>query len=319
MFLLPKGKPLVENFPISKLQLPEALDKLKNGRLTGYAAFDFPAAKCVLFYEEGKLVDALLRRDNTEQKGAETLNSLAELMILSDSGSFTVYSFSKAINQALMALLCGNEIIRNQEMKQIDFRSLIERIKNERMTAALKISADQHVGMILYRDGETVGFFDDTGQTVGTTPGEVQNIASLPGATADLCILKIPEEQFQDLSAQVNIRSLWDSAKRGVFARSEVTRTLPPQTAPANQLSPPTASGADVETAIFAIAHASLGKLGKTLAEKELSSAGGISALKDKSRLGTFLDTIEKSSKLLASPNKIKEMRDAISLEVARL
>jgi len=320
MFLLPIGKPLVENLPISKLQLPEALDKLKNGRLTGYALFDFPAAKCVLFYEEGKLVNALLRRGNAEQNGAETLDSLAELLILSDSGSFTVYSFSKGINQALMALICGNKIIRNQEMKQIDFRSLIERIKNERMTAALKISADQHVGMILYRDGETVGFFDDTGQTVGTTPGEVQNIASLPGATADLCILKIPEELFQDLSVQVNIRSLWDSAKLGVFTRPEATRTLPPQAVvPASQPSPPAANSVDVETAIFAIAHASLGKLGKTLAEKELSSAGGISSLKDKSRLATFLDTIEKSSKLLASPSKIREMRDAITLEVARL
>lgn len=319
MFLLPKGKPLVENFPISKLQLPEALDKLNNGKLTGYAAFDFPAAECVLFYDEGKLVDASLRRDNTELNGAGALSSLADLMILSTSGGFTVHSLSKGVNQALIALTCGNKIIRSQEMKQIDFKALIERIKNERMTATLKISADQHIGMILYRHGETVGFFDDTSQTVGTSPGEVQKIASLPGATADLSTLKTPEEQFQDLALQVDIRSLWESAKGNVFARSEAARTLPLQGAPVNQPASPAARSADVETAIFAIANASLGKLGKTLAEKELSTAGGINAIKDKNSLDIFLDTMEKNSKLLASPNKIKEMRDAITLEVAKL
>lgn len=319
MFLLPKGKPLVENFPISKLQLPEALDKLKNGKLTGYAAFDFPAAECVLFYEEGKLVDASLRRDDSELNGAGALNSLADLMILSTSGSFTVYSLSKGVNQALIALICGNRIISNQEMKQIDFRTLLERIKNERMTAALKISADQHIGMILYRQGETVGFFDNTLQTIGTTPGEVQKIAALPGATANLNVLITPEEQFQDLTSQVNIRSLWESAKGNVFTRSETTGTLPPQAAPVSQPASPATSSVDVETAIFAIANASLGKLGKTLTEKELSSAGGINAMKDKNSLGIFLDTMEKNSKLLASPNKIKEMRDAITLEVAKL
>jgi hypothetical protein len=319
MFLLPKGKPLVENFPISKLQLPEALDKLRNGKLTGCATFDFPTADCVLIYDDGKLVSALLRRDKTEQNGAEALRALVDLMLLADNGSFTAYGFSKGINQAILALVCGDKIINQQEMKDIDLKAMLERIKNGRMTATLRISAGQRVGMILFKDGETVGFFHDTAQTIESTGAEVQQISLLPGATADLMVLKEAGELTLDLAGQVNIRSLWESAKGGVFTNAEPVRTSPPQAAPASQSPPPATSSADIEAAILAIANSSLGKLGKTLAEKELMNVGGIKALKEKTKLSEFLNAVEKSSKLLASTNKINEMCDAISSEAAKL
>jgi hypothetical protein len=320
MFLLPTGKPLVENFPISKLQLPEALDKLRNGKLTGCATFDFPAADCVLIYDDGKLVSALLRRDNSEQNGAEALRGLVDMMLLTNSGSFNVSGFSKGINQAVLALVSGDKIISQQEMKEIDFKALLERIKNDQMTATLRISAGQRVGMILYNDGETVGFFHDTAQTIESTGAEVQHIASLAGATADLMALKGTADMTQDLAGKVDIRSLWEAAKGGVFTHSEPVTTSPPQAVPiSHQSPPPVTSSAEIESAILAIANSSLGKLGKTLAEKELMSVGGIKALKDETKLSGFLNAVEKSSKLLASNNKIKEMCDAISSEVAKL
>ena len=319
MFLLPKGKPLVENFQIAKLQLPEALDKLKNSKLTGCATFDFPSADCVLFYEDGKLLSALLRRDKTELKDADALRALVDLMILTDIGSFSVYGFSRDVNQAVLALVRGDKIINQQELKQIEFKTLLERIKNERMTATLKIFADRRVGMIFYRDGATVGFFHDTAQTIGTTAGEVQQIAALPGATADLIALKGAEKLTLDLAGLVNIRSLWESARSGVFSATEPVRTLPSRSVSAVQPPPPASSSAEIESAIITIANSSLGKLGKILVEKELISVGGIRALKDETRLSEFFNALEKSSKLLASVNKIREMRDAISSEVSKL
>lgn len=319
MFLLPKGKPLAENVPIAKLQLPDALDKLKNGRLTGCATFDFPAANCVLIYEDGKLISALLRRDKTEQRDADALRTLVDLMVLADSGSFNVYGFSKGVNQAVLALMRGDKIINQQEMRQIDFKALLERIKNERMTASLKIYTDQRVGMILYRDGATVGFYHDTALTIKTTGVEVQQIAALPGVSVDLIALRGADEPAQDLAGVVNIRSLWESGKGDVFA-SHAPATNPQSLVfTAAQAPPPAASGADIETAIIAIANSIVGKLGKTIAEKEIMNVGGIKALKDETRLCEFFNAVEKSSKLLASACKIKEMRDAISSEVAKL
>ncbi len=319
MFLVPKGKLLAENFPIAKLQLPEALDKLKNAKLTGCATFDFPNADCVLIYDDGKLISALLQRGKTELKDAGALRALVELMVFDNGGSFNVYGYSKGVNQAVLALVRGNKIIDKQELKQIDFKALMERIRNERMTATLKIFTDQRVGMILYQDGATVGFFHDTALAIETTGGEVQQIAELPGACVDLLALKGGEELTQDMTGQVNIQSLWESAKGDVFASTGSIVTPLPQAVPVAQLPTSTASSAVIETAIIAIANSSLGKLGKTLVEKELMNVGGIKALKDETTLSEFLNAVEKSSKLLASINKVKEMRDAISSEVAKL
>lgn len=319
MFLLPKGKPLVENFPIAKLQLPEALDKLKNGKLTGCAIFDFPASDCAMIYEEGKLISVLMRRNKIEERDADALRALVDQIILTDSGSFNVYGFTKDVNQAVLALIRGVKVLDRQELKMIDFKNLRERIKNERMTATLKISTDQSVGMILYRDGETVGFFDDTADAIESSPARVQQIATLPGATVDLMAIRGSDGLNQDLSAQVNIRSLWAAAKGDVFAAPEPANIFQPQAVVAPQPPPVTSNSAEVETAIIAIANASLGKLGKTLVDKELLNAGGIKALKDESKLRDFLNAVEKSSILLASANKIKEMRNAISLEVEKL
>jgi len=93
MFLLPKGNPLAKNVPVAKLQLPEALDKLKNGNLTGCAIFDFPGADCALVYDGGKLVSAVVHRENKELKDQAALQALVDLMVLANSGNFSVYGF----------------------------------------------------------------------------------------------------------------------------------------------------------------------------------------------------------------------------------
>lgn len=320
MFLLPKGKPLAENFPIAKLQLPEAFDKLKNAKITGCATFDFPSADCSVIYEDGKLVSALLHRNNTVLKDVDALHALVDMMLMSNTGNFSAYSFSKNVNQAVLALLQGNKIIDKQDMQQIDFKALLERIKNEQMTAALKIYTEQRFGMILYKDGATAGFFDDSSREIITSSAEVQRIAALPGASVDLFVLKETERPTQDLTERVNIRSLWEGSNSDVFSSlTPKNAPLPPAT-PIEQLAPqPKENSADIESAIIAIANSIVGKLGKTLVEKELTNIGGIKALKITTKLSEFLNAVEKSSKLLASNNKIMEMRDAISSEAAKL
>src|SRR5512133_265981 len=209
MFLMPKGKPLAENVPTAKLQLPDALDKLKNGKLTGYTTFNLQTADCILIYEDGRLISAqLLRRDKSELQDTDALHALVNLMAIADIGSFNVYSLSNNANQAVLAMMRGTKIIQDQELGQINFKTLVERIKNERMTATLKISTDQRTGLILYRDGATVGFFHDTSQTIETASGAIQHIATLPGAMVDLMTLKGTEGLGQDLAASVNIPPL---------------------------------------------------------------------------------------------------------------
>lgn len=317
MFLLPKGNPLAENVPISKLHLPDALEKLKNGKLTGCAMFDFPAADCGLVYDEGKLVTAIVHRDGTEIKDQAALQSLVELMLLASSGVFSVYALSKDITQAVSALVGGSTLIDSQEIKLIDFKALLDRIKTEQMTATLKIYTPERAGLIFYRNGATVGFFHDASSGIETSAGEVQQIAGLPGARVDLRVLSESEGFVLDLAGLVDIRSLWESSSGNIFAipaAAPVHETSQPKASPATDA--PTAT--DPETTIIELATQYLGKLGKTLAEKEVMNIGGASALKDPAKLEELIGALEKGAKLLASANKIKEMKEAIAARSAQ-
>lgn len=316
MFLLPKGNPLAENVPVAKLQLPEALDKLKNGNLTGCATFDFPGADCALVYDGGKLISAVVHRENKELKDQAALQALVDLMVLANSGNFSVYGFSREMTLALVGLINGTAVIEGQEITQIDFKALMDRIKNEQMTGALQIQTADRAGLIFYKGGATIGFFHDRSATVETSAGEVQQIAGLPGAKADLRIVQNEQAFSADLTGIVDIRKLWEAAAGNIFA------TPAPGAAPAPASSAPATTAvnaADFETTIIELANQFLGKLGKTLAEKELLNIGGINALKDGGKLSEFLAALEKGSKLLASSNKIKEMSVAISNEAAKL
>lgn len=321
MFLLPKGNPLAENVPISKLQLPDALEKLKNGKLTGCAIFDFPAADCALVYDEGKLVTAIVHRDGKEINDQAALQSLVEMMLLASSGSFSVYALSKDITLSVMALVGGKTTIDGQEIKQIDFKALLDRIKSEQMTASLKIYTNDRAGLIFYRNGATVGFFHDASTGIETTAGAVQQIAGISGARIDLRELADTDGFVLDLAALIDIRSLWNSSSSGnIFATPS---TAPKPAAPtAETVEPPTAvqaklSAADLENEIVNLANQYIGKLGKTLAEKEIMNIGGGASLKDPEKLQELLAALERGAKLLASSNKIKEMKEAITAQAA--
>ncbi|MGB4598660.1 MAG: GTPase-activating protein [Trichlorobacter sp.] len=317
MFLLPKGNPLAKNVPVAKLQLPEALDKLKNGNLTGCAIFDFPGADCALVYDGGKLVSAVVHRENKELKDQAALQALVDLMVLANSGNFSVYGFSREMTLAVLGLLNGTAVIEGQEIKQIDFKALMDRIKNEQMTGALQIQTADRTGLIFYKGGATIGFFHDRSATVETSAGEVQQIAGLPGAQADLFIIQNEQAFSADLTGKMDIRKLWEAASGNIFATPPpaAATPAPPAAAPATSA----VNSADLEATIIELANQFLGKLGKTLAEKELLNIGGINALKDGGKLNEFLAALEKGSKLLASSNKIKEMSAAISSEAAKL
>jgi len=321
MFLLPKGNPLAENVPISKLQLPDALEKLKNGKLTGCAIFDFPAADCALVYDEGKLVTAIVHRDGTEIKEQAALQSLVELMLLASSGTFSVYALSKDITLAVMALVGGPATIDSQEIKLIDFKALLDRIKTEQMTATLKIYTPERAGLIFYRSGTTVGFFHDASTGIETSAGEVQQIAGLPGARVDLRVLADTDGFVLDLAGLIDIRSLWEASSGNPFATPApaVTTSAAESTEPAATESAAPLSANDIESAILDLANQSVGKLGRTLAEKELMNLGSVESLKDPDKLQEFLAALEKGSKLLASSNKIREMKEAISAQAAQL
>jgi hypothetical protein len=313
MFLLPKGNPLYENIPASKVKLPEVLEKLQFGGFTGYLHFRFLNVEAILIFEGGKMISAMLERGTTVFSAFEALAELSYL-ILGEAGNMSVYRLAKDLTMGVHALIHGEMLYRAQEIKLIDIKTLLEKVKADQLNGCLRIYTEDRTAIIFYKEGSPLGFFHDGSQDIETTAGESQKIAALPGAKVDVLSTKSAEELMgYDLMEVVNITKIWDTAmaKHQAIQESQRKETEERDRKAVN------AKLAELEDDLKEIVAAYLGKVGKTLVEKELNDNGGRQCLLDKNGLARFLAGIEKGAKLLTSMTKLQEMLKAMEGEIA--
>jgi hypothetical protein len=311
MFLLPKGNPLFENLAVSKLKLPDILTKLGNGAFTGYASFVFQSSTAILVFEAGKLVSILVESKNGKREaGFEALSALAELMVSTGSGALNVYKLSKDLTMCIHALLEGEILYKAQELKLIDIRSLLEKVREDQMNGCLRIYTDEHSAMIFYKDGNPLGFFHDGSSDIETSSTESQKIAGLPGAKIDLFSTKSAVELMQtNLLEVANIQKIWDACI--ALHRSEIDKTnLERQERDRKVMSQKLA---ELEEHVKSIVGEYVGKVGRGLVDKEISDNGGNSCLLDADGAEKFMKGVERAAKLLVSGTNIKSMLEKLS------
>ena len=61
MILLPRGNPVKENINPGKVNMADALGKLRQGKFTGYLRFDFPSGTGVFIFQTGCLISTLFQ------------------------------------------------------------------------------------------------------------------------------------------------------------------------------------------------------------------------------------------------------------------
>lgn len=311
MFLLPKGNPLFENLAASKLKLPEVLSKLSTGGFTGYASFTFQTSTSILVFETGKLVSALYEESNgNRQTGFEAMSILVELMVGTGSGTLNVYKLSRDLTMCIHALLQGEILYKAQELKLIDIKTLLDKIKSDQMNGCLRIYTAEHSAMIFYKDGNPLGFFHDGSHDIETSSSESQRIAGLPGAKIDLFSTQSVEELMgTDLLEIMNIEKVWDAActaHQSELSKTSKEREERDKKAVALQL-------AELEEEVKTIVTEYLGKIGRGIVEKELSEQGGNTCLVDDTGAANFLSAMERSAKLLIGATNIKAMVGKLS------
>lgn len=314
MFLLPKGNPLFENLAATKLKLPEVMTKLSSGSFTGYASFVFQSSTTILVFESGKLVSALLEEQNgTRQNGFEALASLAGLMVTSSSGALNVYKMSKDLTMCIHALMQGEILYKAQELKLIDIKALLEKIKNDQMNGCLRIYTAERSAMIFYKDGNPLGFFHDGSHDIETSSTESQKIAGMPGAKIDLFSTQGVEELMSmDLLEVTNVQNIWDTAvsrQHSEIEKLSRERSEREKKSAALKL-------ADLEEQIKQIVTESVGKVGRGIVDKELSDLGGNSCLLDEAATTKLLAGIERAAKLLISTTSIKQMMEKLTQSI---
>ena len=304
MFLLPKGNPLFENLAATKLKLPEVMTKLSTSAFTGYASFIFQTSTTILVFEAGKLVSALIEDKRGErQTGFEALSSLAELMVTSTSGSMNVYKLSKDLTMCIHALLQGEMLYKAQDLKLIDIKTLLEKIKNDQMNGCLRIYTDDRSAMIFYKDGTPLGFFHDGSHDIETSSTESQKIAGMPGAKIDLFSTQSVEELMgMDLLEVANIQKIWEtSVARHQMDTEKVSKEREERDKKTISL-----KLAELEEQLREIVIEYLGKVGRGVVDKELSDQGGNSCIIDDAGSAKLISGIERSAKLLISGTNTK-------------
>jgi hypothetical protein len=304
MFLLPKGNPLFENLAATKLKLPEVMTKLSSGGFTGYASFVFQASTTILVFESGKLVSALLEEQKGgRQTGFEALSALAELMVTSNSGTMNVYKLSKDLTMCIHALLQGEILYKAQELKLIDIKTLLEKIKDDQLNGCLRIYTEDRSAMIFYKDGNPLGFFHDGSHDIETSSTESQKIAGMPGAKIDLYSTQGVEELMGvDLLEVANIQMIWETSvarNQSDNAKINKEREERDQNTVSVRLS-------ELEEKLKAIVVEYIGKVGRGIVDKEISELGGNSCIVDESGSTKLLNGIERAAKLLISGTNTK-------------
>lgn len=311
MFLLPKGSPLFENLAVSKLKLPDVLTKLSNGAFTGYASFVFQANTSILVFEAGKLVSAMVEGQNGKREsGFEALSSLAELMVTSGSGALNVYKLSKDLTMCIHALLEGEMLYRAQELKLIDIKTLLEKVKEDQMNGCLRIYTDEHSAMIFYKDGNPLGFFHDGSSDIETSSSESQKIAGLPGAKIDLFSTQSADELMgTNLLEVANVQKIWDTSV--ALHKSEMEKTnLERQERDKKVVSQRLA---ELEDQVKNLVGEYVGKVGRGIVDKEISDNGGNSCLIDPDGADKFMKGVERAAKLLISGTNNKILMEKLT------
>jgi chemotaxis signal transduction protein len=308
MILLPRGNPVKEKIDPGRINLPDALRKLRSGSFSGYLRFDAASATGIIIFEQGRLISALYEEGESRQIAVA---ALARIFALSLEGgtNLDIFRLSSDLALSIYTLLHGHLLYRGQEIKLIDIKALLGQMKAEQLSGCLRIYTQEHIALIFYRQGNPLGFFHDGSTDLETTADTSMSVARLPGAKIDVLTTTADEEEvLVDLLESVDISKLWNSEVEKIASQRL-------QSAEAEQRSKVSQENErrDKLLQLFcAAAVAQLGKIGVSLVEKEFEK---VSALND-GTLAQFYAAIARSAKLVAGPSRIElmlaDMRHAV-------
>jgi hypothetical protein len=213
MFLLPRGITVKENVNPQRVNLPEALEKLRSVRFSGYLRFGATKGTGILIFYQGGLVGALFEG---EKNRLLAMDAIARIFELSLQGGVTldVYRLSDDLALRVNALLRGKVLSSGRELEGIDVRLLLRRVKEARLNGCLRVYAGDRSVLIFYRDGQSLGFFHDGGKELETSADLSGSVARLPGARLDVLQTAPPEgTPTADLLEANDLKELWKKTK----------------------------------------------------------------------------------------------------------
>lgn len=313
MVILPRSNPLYEQIPTHKIKLPEVLTKMGKGGFTGYLGYGSPTAEAYALFAKGALISILLQEGDRRKTGFEAISGLFDLS-LTEEGHFNIYRMTADIVMCTHALLHGERLLHPQEVRTVDLKSLLERMKLQGLNGTVLFTTHERSAMIFYKEGIPLGFYHDTAKEIEATPQESQAVAALPGATVE--VLSSPpasDLMLHNLLEMVNIERLWATAKGRTAGRQ-----APPASPPAAEESGDHSKHLqEIVDDLQEIAVAYLSRQGATLIDRLLAAGGGMTLLLDNTKTTAFLASVATEAPSIDPEAKVSEMIDLMQSEIA--
>lgn len=304
MILLPRGNPVKENINPAKVNLPDALGKLRHGKFTGYLRFDFKSGSGIFIYQDGRLISALFEGPSERQIAYDAIDRTFCEAINSE-GRLDIYRLSSDLATSVHALLHGEVLHKAQDLQLIDIKSLLMRMRNEQRSGCLRIYSKEHIALIFYRDGNPLGFFHDGSTDIETTADSSMSVAKEPGAKVDVLVSSgEATKALADLMETADVAGLWSKAMSDRQRKREEQEHAASKTLEIRE-----GERRQKTLALFQqAAQSHLGKIGASLVEKEFDKLKLNGAQLNESMLTGFYDNLAKAAKLVAGPSKIDLM-----------
>lgn len=312
MRFLPKANPLYEKIPVTKVVIPDVLDKLGNGGFTGYLSHTAPGFEAYCIFAKGKLICAFSSWGGRDKTGFEAIALMFD-KVFSIGGEVNVYRMTADLAMCSHALVLGSRLFDGDEVRQVDIKGMMARLKGQGLNGVVHFYTPERYGMMFYKDGLPIGFYHDGANSILSSSEEARKVAALAGARLDVCSTKPIEELLHyDLLQLVNLWKLWETAQsRNASIRQGELATLS-ATPDLNEK-----KLSELVEDIIEVASAYLSREGRGVIEKAMKAAGGRSCLRDNTKIETFLKQVETDARIVDNHARVEEMIDLLRSEIA--
>ncbi len=257
----------------------------------------------IVIFEKGRLVSALLEGVDQRLVEFEALGRIFE-QSLQGGANLDIYRLSPELAMSIHGLLHGDVLYRGQELKLLDIKSLLAKLKEEQLNGCLRIYTDERIALIFYQEGNPLGFFHDGATQIETTADTSMSVARLPGAKVDVLSTRgIEELMVTDLLESGDMAALWEASRRVV----EGSRRQQKEEASRSREIDEARRREKLMVFLRDAAGRHIGKIGASLVDKEMGRVAP-SGLPDVEMLGLFCANMSRAAKMVAGPTKVSAM-----------
>jgi hypothetical protein len=210
MVILPRGKAIKEKISLKNFDILDCLKKLQISRFTGYLRFDCPGGTGIILYNRGKMIGIFFQGEGENLIALRALSNIFE-NIRGGRCLLYIYSVTTRLLMNLFEILHGNIIYGGQELLLLDVEYLLDHIKKENISGALRIYVGEQVAIIFYRQGIPIGFFHDGGKDIDSSANIGKSLALMAGARLDLLVSRDSEGMvLVDFNKSIDLPALWE-------------------------------------------------------------------------------------------------------------